>query len=326
MTNRISVMMIWVTLGGCSGAVPQKDVSTHAPSQASSTISTPASSDIATVTPQHQALTATPSATPLLPAAAAVLPADGNLMANGDFEQAGDTHDSPRHWQSIDRLVFYWQSDPSMPSRGKVIRIDTDVDQKQAYAWWVKRYIRNASLSDAPQKIATTGPKYDTIAGLDGGFYWSDFIRIKPGRAYKVLIDARGPSSKVFIRGYDTQVPLSFADESPAVQEIFREAKGEPSLDAKGKPLKYRLRYRYTTWFPVGGSDQWQTYTHDRPRHPTGRELTENVRFIRIALYPYWPPGEYWYDNVRVYEVDPLPDGGKPAADEADFEEGKVVK
>lgn len=270
---------------------------------------------------------------PLSPIAAPIVsnpqepePSDGNLMVNGGFEIAEASADSPAHWQRTDNLVFHWQTDPSTPQRGKVLRIDTDVDQKQAYAWWIKRYLHNAPLNKAPAKTPTVEPKYGTIAGLDGGFYWSDFIEIKPGRAYKVYVDAKGPASKVFIRGYDKRLPVSFADESPAVQELFREARGEPSLDAQGRPVKYRLRYRYTTWFPVGGSSQWQTYTHNQPRHPTGREITEDVRFIRIALYPYWPPGEYWYDNVRVYEVDPDPRLTSPNTDEADFEEGKVIR
>jgi len=247
-----------------------------------------------------------------------------NLMINGGFEIA-QPGDSPAYWQRTDNLVFHWQHDPEASQRGKVLRIDTDVDQKQAYAWWIERYIHNAPLNAAPSKTPTVEPKYGTIAGLDGGFYWSDFIPIKPGRAYKVYVDAKGPASKVFIRGYEKLLPVSFADESPAVQEVFREARGEPTLDTKGRPVKYRLRYRYTTWFPVGGSARWQTYTHDQPRHPTGREITEDVRFIRIALYPYWPPGEYWYDNIRVYEVDPLPDQGRPPVEDADFEEGKVI-
>lgn len=267
-----------------------------------------------------------PITTPLVSSPQEPEPTDGNLMVNGGFEIAEASGDSPAHWQRTDNLVFHWQHDPSDPQRGKVLRIDTDVDQKQAYAWWINRYIDNAPLNAAPSKTPTVEPKYGTIAGLDGGFYWSDFIAIKPGRAYKVYVDAKGPASKVFIRGYEKRLPVSFADESPAVQEVFREARGEPVLDAQGRPVKYRLRYRYTSWFPVGGSARWQTYTHNQPRHPTGREITEDVRFIRIALYPYWPPGEYWYDNVRVYEVDPLPDQGRPPVEDADFEEGKVIR
>ena len=35
---------------------------------------------------------------------------------------------------------------------------------------------------DAQKKLATTPPKYDTLAGLDGVWYWSDFIEIQKGK------------------------------------------------------------------------------------------------------------------------------------------------
>ena len=77
---------------------------------------------------------------------------------------------------------------------------------------------------------------------------------------------------------------------------------------------------------PSAAADTWQTYTHRQPRHPNGRELTENVRWIRIQIYPYWPAATYEFDNVRVIEVPALDRQGKPDVDDADVEEGKVVK
>src|SRR5271156_4025491 len=57
-----------------------------------------------------------------------------NLIPNGDFEKGTD---SPDGWQKIDGLTTFWEKDPD-GKRGKVIRIDTDVLQSQAYEWWVK--------------------------------------------------------------------------------------------------------------------------------------------------------------------------------------------
>ncbi len=249
-----------------------------------------------------------------------------SLLQNGDFETpfADGTH--PAHWQQVDDLVFFWTTDPGAPERGKVIKIDTDVYQKQAYRWWVERFVRGKPLSQAPKKTPTSGAKYDTIGGLDGGWYWSDFIEIKKGGAYKVYVDVKGPGCLVFMRGYEKKVPISFGDEEPAVQEQFRRARGDPLTDKNGRPIKYRLRYLYTTKFAAGGSDQWQTYTHTKPRHPNSRDITENVRYIRIMLYPFWPAATYWFDNVRVVEVAPEAGQAKPKADEADLEEGKVVR
>ncbi|HEX4141973.1 MAG TPA: hypothetical protein VHY91_00345 [Pirellulales bacterium] len=246
-----------------------------------------------------------------------------NLIKNGDFETPNAKGDGPAHWQQIDDLVYHW-SQAADPAHGRVLHIETDIGQSQAYAWWKKLILDGAPLREAPAKIHDDG--YASIGGLDGGFYASDLIPIKAGAAYKVYVDCKGPGAKVFIRGYENEVPLSFADEQPAVQEMFATARGEPSLTKEGKARKHRLRYAYQTWFAVGGSDTWQTYTHRQPRHPNGRELTEDVRWIRIQLYPYWPATTYEFDNVRLIEVPPLAHQGRPAAADADFEEGKVVK
>jgi len=269
------------------------------------------------------------SSTPQAPSAGVAAQSPGtaqNLILNGDFETPAEDGAHPAHWQEIDNLVFFWTTDPEAPERGKVIKIDTDVYQRQAYAWWIDRFVHGKPASDAPAKEPTSGLKYDTIGGLDGGYYWSDFIEIKKGGAYKVYIDAKGPAAYVFIRGYDKKLPISFGDEAPATQQQFRRARGEPRTDARGRPVKYRLRYQYTAKFNVGGSNDWTTYTHEKPRHPNSRDITENVRYIRICIYPYWPAATYWYDNVRVVEVAPHDEQAKPTAGEADLEEGKVVR
>ena len=253
-------------------------------------------------------------------------PEGENLIRNGSFDEPNETKDGPAHWAEVDNLVFFWTHDPEAPKRKKVIHINTDVLQSQAYKWWVRRYVNGEPLKNAPKRIPPSDPGYDTIAGLDGGFYASDFIPIKEGGAYKVYVDAKGPVAKVFVRGYEKKVPLSFADEQPATQQVFRRARGEPERDAKGRPVKYRLRYRYQRWFAVGGSDEWKTYTHIKPCHPNSREITEDVRYIRIQIYPYWPRGNYWFDNVRVVEVEPDSEQASPTVDKADVEERKVVR
>ncbi len=252
-----------------------------------------------------------------------------NLLPNGDLDEPNDAGDGPAHWQSPDALVVHWIQEEG---RGRVITIDTDVYQRQAYDWWIERYLRGAALDYAPKRRPTSGAKYDTIAGLDGGFYWSDPIAVKAGGAYRVYVDAKGPKAKVFIRGYVNEPTVSFGDEAPAVQQIFRQARGEPDKDADGRPVRYRLRYSYTTWFAVGGSDEWTTYTHFQPRHPNNREITEDVRWIRIMLYPYWPPATYQFDNIRVVEVSPEEDRSRgnirplEGGDKADLEEGKTIR
>ena len=249
---------------------------------------------------------------------------EGNLIANGSFETPNEAEDGPAHWQPVDGLVLQWTTDPDAPKRGKVIRMNTAVAHKQAVAWWIERFVHGKPIEEAPEPKSGSG--YSHIGADIGGFMWSDYIAIKEGGAYRVSVDAKGPKAMVFIRGYDRKPELFFGDEEPAVVEYFRKARGEPTTDAKGKPIRYRPRYRYTTYFETEQSDDWKTFTHTKPRHPNSREITEDVRWIRIKLYAIWPPDVYWFDNVRVVEVEPDAEQAKPTAEEADIEEGKVIR
>src|SRR5947207_13073782 len=104
----------------------------------------------------------------MLPAAGVGVLADGptkdekqapkTLCPKGAFEKGKDTPDG---WQPVDGLTTFWVDDPDR-KRGKVIRFDTDVLQSQAYEWWVK-IARGAKAKDAPKKLPTTPPKYDTL-------------------------------------------------------------------------------------------------------------------------------------------------------------------
>src|SRR5207302_4910794 len=99
-----------------------------------------------------------------------------NLVPNGDFEQGDGT---PAGWQTVDGLTTFWVKDDD-PKHGKVIRFDTDVYQSQGYEWWAK-VAQGASAKDAPKKTPTVGDKYDTLAGNDGVWFWSDPIPVEKG-------------------------------------------------------------------------------------------------------------------------------------------------
>src|SRR5689334_10838996 len=70
-----------------------------------------------------------------------------NFVPNGDFEEGDAT---PAGWQTVDGLSSFWVKDED-PAHGKVIRLDTDVLQSQAYDWWVK-IAKGAAAKDAPAK------------------------------------------------------------------------------------------------------------------------------------------------------------------------------
>ncbi|MDP7398018.1 MAG: hypothetical protein QGF67_11530 [Lentisphaeria bacterium] len=228
-----------------------------------------------------------------------------NLLPNGDFETGNVT---PDNWQTIDGLSTFWVPDPD-GERGMVLKVDTDVLQSQAYDWWVK-LAAGASPLDAPAKQPTVGPKFDTLAGLDGVWFWSDPIPIELGQRYWLTVETKGSVSMfIWLVGYSKKPSTSFADEAGAVREYIANATGGPGgigtvpskeTDKKGFFHRYVWRGR----MDAGQSGGWQTFSRrKKPFGPT--RFTPNVNYVRVMLYPYWPPGQIYIDNVRLFEYDP---------------------
>ena len=227
-----------------------------------------------------------------------VKPGAKNLVANGDFEAGTDT---PAGWQKIDGLTTFWVKDPD-GKRGKVLKLDTDVLQSQAYDWWVK-IAGTARAKDAPKKLPTTPPKYDTLAGLDGVWYWSDPFPLEKGKAYWLTMDVKGEEIMAWLVGYPDKPDTSFGADAKAFQEYFREKKaGKPRENKRGFD-SILAKYDYRGQLKAGGGNAWRTYARRAlPFRPT--KNTPNVKYGRILLLPYWPPGVYYVDNVRLVEVE----------------------
>jgi hypothetical protein len=226
-----------------------------------------------------------------------------NLVVNGDFEQ-GD--DSPTGWQQVDGLTTFWVKDED-PKRGKVLEVDTDVYQAQAYEWWTK-IAKRAKAREAPKKTPTVGDKYDTLAGLDGVWFWSDFIPVQKGQAYWLTIDVKGsPDVMAWLVGYEKKESTAFGADANAFQEYLKEKlAGKPKENKRlfeGFINKYtwrgQLNNRYAKPLPGG----WRRMTRDKlPFRPT--KVTPKVRFVRVLILPYWPPGICYIDNVRLTEIE----------------------
>lgn len=220
-----------------------------------------------------------------------------NLFPNGNFDEGKVT---PVHWQTIDGLSSFWVEDKD-PKRGKVLKFDTDILQSQAYDWWVK-IIDGESPQKAPKKIPTTPPKYDTLAGLDGVWYWSDAIPIERNKQYWLTLDAKGAGMLVWLVGYPEGPDISFASDAGAVKQYVAKVKGTaPPNERNRKPF-----IRKNVWkgqLKIGASKEWKTFSRrKKPFHPT--KYTPTVRYVRVLLYPFWPPGEYFVDNVKLVEYD----------------------
>jgi hypothetical protein len=221
-----------------------------------------------------------------------------NLIPNGDFEKGKDT---PENWQTIDGLTTFWVKDAD-PARGKVIKFDTDVLQSQGYDWWVK-LAKGGSLKDAPKKLPTVEPKYDTLAGLDGVFLWSDPIAITRGKAYWLTIDVKGPGLLVWLVGYPDKPDTAYGADMAAFQEYLKEkVTGKPAPKKRGhEPFLHK--YVWKGQLAAGGLDQWKTYSRRaKPLRPTLN--TPNVRYVRVLILPTWPPATYCVDNVKLVEVE----------------------
>lgn len=247
-----------------------------------------------------------------------------NLIANGDFEE-GDT--TPTHWQTVDGLTTFYVKD-SDPKRDKCIKFDTDVLQTQGYEWWAKfakaeqmravlktwgnpwwaERIQVPKAKDAPKKLATTEPKYDTLAGLDGVWYWSDFVPVERGKAYWLSLDAKGAGMMCWLVGYPDRYEPWFGSDAKALLGYLRD-ETLPKATSKRGHESMIAKYIWRGQMSVGASKEWQTFSRkEKLFRPTS--VTPDVKYVRVLVLPFWPPGEYYLDNVKLVEL-PDPEAKK---------------
>ena len=233
----------------------------------------------------------------------------GNLVANGSFESGRYW---PHKWDPIDNLGTFWVEGGTTGKR--CVRCYTDVDDKQWVKWndEVILLVREATertrgrpqslpenpVPDPPEREPTADPKWNTVAGMHGIHYRSAFIPLKPGAIYRFSVDARGPGGtpKVFIKG--------FIDQTRETTE--------------GTVVLKRNAYRAPiTLHGIG--DEWRRFA--RVFHPARSKSTYKGKaiqpqYLRVELYAYWPPGDYFFDNVRLdivgYEEIVNPPGEEP--------------
>jgi hypothetical protein len=218
--------------------------------------------------------------TALLLAAAA---AETNLVVNGTFEKGKDG--KPEAWELPEGLCTFWVDAPQ--AKGKCLKIDTDVlrdeflaRQKEVEAYLAKPEKERKPLPPAKPKSPTKEPKYDTVAGVEGVRYMSDYIEVAPGQDYRLEVDCRvdggAKTPKVFVKGY--------------------------FLDPK-RPPEFQRRVKYEKYLNCAASEKWQTFS--TTCSPTGK--TPDVKWVRVIIFAYWPPGTYYFDNVKLVPVAAAP-------------------
>ena len=113
------------------------------------------------------------------------------------------------------------------------------------------------------------GPGKNAIAETYGLSLYSAPMPVQPGMAYRVTFDFKGRGgAKVWVRGYG-----QFQGE--------RRRRWETTVDCHGK------------------SDGWTTQS--QIFHPT--KFRKDVTEIKVMLFAYYPPGVYWFDNIRIEPV-----------------------
>ena len=206
------------------------------------------------------------------------------LSKNPGFEEGSG--EQPAGWERIDGLTTFWLDDPTGAGRGKVIKMDTRMVQTQADEWWAK-WRAGSPASRAPKPIFAQPPAYDSVGGLHGAHYYSDFFEVKPGMRYRVLADFKGLTTdfffaKVFVKGYGI-APLTRRETHPQRREIWRTYLACRNFENQWK------HYSETFVIPERGV-------------PMSKVATVHVKWIRIIPYGYWPPGVFYWDNVKIVE------------------------
>ncbi|MEI6234027.1 MAG: type II secretion system protein GspG [Planctomycetota bacterium] len=234
--------------------------------------------------------------------------AEINLVKNPGFED-GDKY--PAHWDRPDGLTMFWEKDPQRPDGGKCIRLYTNIDNNE----FLKRYDEMKLENPPPPKTPRVckPPGYETVGGNDGVPFYSEYIDIKPGMKYTLSADCRsdtGSTPKIFIKGYTEQMT-----------EI---------ADDKGKPITVPLRrITYKGDFDFQAPKQWKTTSVTFS--PTGTR--DDVKWIRVKIWAYWTPQNYWFDNIKVVEAGLDPEAPKRWAkkkkavqDDKDKEKNDVIR
>ncbi len=223
-------------------------------------------------------------------------PSRGNLLPNGDFEKGANT---PAGWQTVDGLTSFWVKEGD-DAHGMVLKFDTSLVQSQAYEWWEK-ILHGASPKDAPAKKPFVGPGYDTLAGLDGVWFYSDAVEIQPAKAYWLTLDVKGPGEMmVWLLGYTKKPDLTFGGEALAFRGWLGDKNG--TRDPQRNHRRLFNEYDWKGQLKAGPADVWKTFSRrEKPFRPT--QQTPQVRYVRVLLLPLWPPGIYYVDNVRLTEV-----------------------
>ncbi len=234
------------------------------------------------------------------------------LNTGGDFDAVSEG------WEAADNVSTTFVDETG---RGKVLKIRTDLDRDAWLAYRRQLIMGEADPADPPK--ITRDTSYGSVAGLEGVHFCSGWIKAEPGKRYWLTADVKKPGGtpKIFLKGFADMdadhvdgLPESSLAELKLTPEQFAALPAEQQKkliadDVKKHPERYRREVYRATLHCRGekGAAGWQHYAIPIP--PRGG-LPENVKWLQIQCYAYWPPGEYLFDNVCLY-ADPNQKAGE---------------
>ncbi|MCX7702742.1 MAG: hypothetical protein N2234_01375 [Planctomycetota bacterium] len=193
------------------------------------------------------------------------------IVKNGDFESGKETPDG---WDEPNDLTVFWVTDED--GKNKVLKFDSAVLEEEVKA-------RNEEMKKAreerPKAKVKTEPtekqKYSTIAASYGAQIWSDYFSLKTGQSYLLTVRYKSgnPSAKVFVKGY-----AEFGEEKRIVY------KAHLPIDPKKEDLNKWVEY-------------WMVFT------PKASNPKNEVKWGKVELMIYWPPGVAYVDDVSIRPV-----------------------
>jgi hypothetical protein len=231
---------------------------------------------------------------------------------NGSFERGAVGWEPPDHVST-----FIQQS--GRKAYGQVLRIKTDLRREPWLAY--RRALRFGQADPTRPPAIAEDRSYGSVAGLEGVHVRSDWLPARPGGRYWLTADLCPTTApvrpdgmffpKIFVKGFRRTphardglpesalaelglTPRQFADLPKDKQQAIIAA------DAEKHPMRYvREVYR---WY-LACRAQPGRWTHFAAPFPPRGGLPENVEFLQIQVYCYWPPGEYLVDNVHLYRA-----------------------
>ena len=225
------------------------------------------------------------------------------LNVNGGFEEKLVGWERP---DNVSTLVV------AQTGRGGVLRINTAL-ARDPWLEYTRKLLLGQTSPDNPPEIAHD-TSYGCVGALEGVHYKSLWIKADPGKRYWLTADCRGGGgAMIFVKGFRDYASVEDSLSESALARLKmtpEEFAALPEMqrkklirdDAKSNPEGYRREcYR---WYLNCGSSRGE-WTHFAAPMPPRGGLPRNVEWLQIQIYAYWPPGDYYFDNVNLYE-DPV--------------------